>query len=116
MTMTTPGTMTTTELGAAADARTAELDVACRLPADLYAAALHSGLFRPLVAPEFGGNGAAPLQWFRTGVELAWYEASLAWVVTQGAAELGWIAAGGDPMAEHNGQIDLGTLEHSILV
>jgi alkylation response protein AidB-like acyl-CoA dehydrogenase len=91
------GTMTISELGAAADARTAELDARCRIPADLYEQALRAGLFRQLVAPAFGGAGQAPLAWFRTGVELARHEASLAWVETQGAAELGWIAAGGDP-------------------
>ena len=40
--------------------------------------------------------GVEPLDWFRTGVELARHEASFGWVVTQGAAELGWIGAGGD--------------------
>ncbi len=95
--MTMTETMTIEELGAAADARTAELDAGCRLPADLYAAALDAGLFRQLVAPALGGAGHPPVAWFRTGMALARHEASLAWVVTQGAAELGWIAAGGDP-------------------
>lgn len=84
------------ELGAAADARTDELDAQRRVPDDLYLGAARARLFRQLVPREMGGLGATPLEWFRTGVELARHEASLGWVVTQGAAELGWIAAGGD--------------------
>jgi indole-3-acetate monooxygenase len=92
--MTRPATVR--ELGTATDARTAELDAARRLPADLYASAAGAGLFRQLVPTSMGGQGATPLEWFRTGMELARHEASLGWVVTQGAAELGWVAAGGD--------------------
>lgn len=84
-------------LGAAADARTGELEKGRRVPADLYRAAAAAGLFRQLVPAELGGGGVGPLEWFRTGVELARHEASFGWVVTQGAAELGWIGAGGDP-------------------
>ena len=83
-------------LGAAADARTAELDDGRQVPGDLYRAAARAGLFRQLVRRDLGGAGLEPLDWFRTGVELARHEASFGWVVTQGAAELGWIGAGGD--------------------
>ena len=83
-------------IGAAADARTAELDRARRLPDDLYRRAASAGLFRQLVSRDLGGLGRAPVDWFRTGMELARHEASLGWVVTQGAAELGWIGAGAD--------------------
>lgn len=86
-----------TALGLAADERSAELDSLCRLPDDLYREALRSGLFRTLVPPDMGGTGDDPLAWFQAGVELARHEPSLGWVVTQGAAELGWIAAGADP-------------------
>jgi|GEM_PF-2090760 alkylation response protein AidB-like acyl-CoA dehydrogenase len=83
-------------IGAAADARTEELDQGRQVPDDIYRRAARAGLFRQLVAPDLGGPGAAPLDWFRTGMELARHEASLGWVVTQGAVELGWIGAGGD--------------------
>lgn len=83
-------------LGALADARTPELDAARRLPDDLHRRAVRSGLFRQLVGSDLGGLGLSPLAWFRNGVALARHQGSLAWVVTQGAAELGWIAAGGD--------------------
>ena len=96
-TSTVPPTLSVSALGAAADDRRAELESGRRIPPDLYEQALRAGLFRQLVAPDLGGDGAPPGAWFRTGMELARHEASLAWVVTQGAAELGWIAAGGDP-------------------
>lgn len=89
--------LTIDELGTAADARWSELDRARRIPQDLYDAAAGAGLFRQLVAPGVGGRGRSPLEWFRTGMGLARHEPSFAWVVTQGAAELGWIAAGADP-------------------
>lgn len=83
-------------LGQEADRRWAELDAASELPTDLVHAALDAGLFRTLVPTELGGAATTPVDWFRIGVELARHEASLAWVVTQGAAELGWIGAGAD--------------------
>lgn len=83
-------------LGREADRRTTELDEGRRIPQDLYDRAARAGLFRQLVPRNLGGVGAEPLDWFRTGVELARHDASFAWVVTQGAAELGWVAAGGD--------------------
>ena len=85
-----------TTLGATADARTAELDEQRRIPEDIDLAARTSGLYRSLVPEDMGGTGLGPLQWFHDGVELARHEPSLGWVVTQGAAELGWIAAGAD--------------------
>jgi alkylation response protein AidB-like acyl-CoA dehydrogenase len=83
-------------LGAAADDRATELRDGRRIPADLLRAAVDAGLFRQLVADDLGGSARRPLDWFRTGVELARHEASFAWVVTQGAAELAWIGAGAD--------------------
>src|SRR5690606_1944074 len=83
-------------VAAAADARTAQLDTLRQIPFDLHEQAADAGLFRQLVPAAFGGQQRTPLEWFRTGVELARHEASLGWVVTQGAVELGWIAAGGD--------------------
>ena len=90
------------ELGAAADDRTAELRQQRRIPADLYRTAVDAGLFRQLIAADLGGLARTPLDWFRTGVELARHEASLGWVVTQGAAELGWIGAGADESWAHD--------------
>jgi alkylation response protein AidB-like acyl-CoA dehydrogenase len=83
-------------LGVAADHRSAELSDGRRIPDDLSRAAAEAGLFRQLVGTQFGGTGAPPLDWFRTGLELSRHEASFGWVVTQGAAEMGWIAAGAD--------------------
>lgn len=97
-TLTRATVATATLLGQDADRRWTELDEGRRLPADLYQAALEAGLFRTLVPVELGGTDGSPVDWFRIGLELAWHEPSLAWVVTQGAAELGWVAAGGDPV------------------
>jgi alkylation response protein AidB-like acyl-CoA dehydrogenase len=73
------------------------LDAERQLPRALTDAAAAAGLFRQLVPKDQGGSGAPPIDWFRRGVELARREPSFAWVVTQGAAELAWIAVGGDP-------------------
>jgi len=89
-------TETVNTIGLEAERRWKELDAAARLPDDLQQAALDGGLFRTLVPVELGGVGGTPTDWFRIGVELARHEPSVAWVVTQGAAELGWIAAGGN--------------------
>lgn len=80
-----------------AERRADEFDAGNQLPPALYADAAGLGLFRQLVPVELGGRGDSPLAWFRQGLALAEHEPALAWVVTQGAAELGWIAAGGDP-------------------
>ena len=77
--------------------RSEELGVSRRVPDDLYETIARSGLFRQLVPREMGGVGATPAEWFANGVELASRDASVGWVVTQGAAEFGWIANGGDP-------------------
>jgi len=83
-------------IGADADARTGELRRARRLPDDIVRAVAAAGLFRQLVPSDLDGLGRTPIDWFRTGVALSRHEASLGWVVTQGAAELGWIGAGAD--------------------
>jgi indole-3-acetate monooxygenase len=86
----------TEALGADADSRTEELHRARRLPDDVFRAIARAGLFRQLVPTDIGGLGRTPIEWFRTGMVLSRHEASLGWVVTQGAAELGWIGAGAD--------------------
>jgi alkylation response protein AidB-like acyl-CoA dehydrogenase len=83
-------------LAADAERRIEELDALGRLPADLAEAAAAAGLFRQLVPSDLGGWDGTPLEWFRRGVRIARVEAAFAWVVTQGSAELAWIAAGGD--------------------
>lgn len=77
--------------------RSEELGESRRVPDDLYETIARSGLFRQLVPRDLGGAGATPAEWFANGVALASRDASVGWVVTQGAAELGWIANGGDP-------------------
>ena len=84
-------------LAAEAQERAAELDVLGRLPADLAEALALAGLFRQLVPAELGGWDGSPLEWFRRGLRMAITDAATAWVATQGSAEMGWIAAGGDP-------------------
>ena len=79
------------------DERADELANARRLPDDLYEITAGAGLFRQLIPADLGGVDGTPLDWFRNGLEIARHDASVSWVVTQGAAELGWIGAGGDP-------------------
>lgn len=81
-------------LGRAAEAEVDRLEADRRLPDDWFRAIAAAGLFRQLVPEALGGRGDDPIVWFRRGVRLARHEPSLGWVVTQGAAELGWIAAG----------------------
>jgi len=85
------------EIGDRADQRWDELDRERRLPDDLFASLCEAGFLRTLVPVRMGGVGATPVAWMRLGLELARHDVSLGWVATQGAAELGWIAAGGDP-------------------
>ena len=84
-------------IGEDIERRSEELGETRRVPDDLYETIARCGLFRQLVPRELGGVGATPAEWFAHGVELASRDASVGWVVTQGAAELGWIANGGDP-------------------
>lgn len=92
-----PSLETARLIGEDADRRWAELDEGRRLPADIFETALRAGLFRTLVPTQLGGPGTHPVDWFRLGLELAWHEPSLGWVVTQGAAEMGWLTASADP-------------------
>lgn len=85
------------DIGCQADERWAELDEGRRLPDDLFASLREAGFLRTLVPAQMGGVGTTPVEWMRLGLELARHDLSLGWVATQGAAELGWIAAGGDP-------------------
>ena len=80
-----------------ADAQWQEADRSCRLPSNTYHGALRAGLCRTLISVSSGGQGRTALDWFRLGVEMARHDASFGWVITQGAVELGWIVAAGDP-------------------
>jgi alkylation response protein AidB-like acyl-CoA dehydrogenase len=80
-----------------ADARRGELDRERRVPADLFQRAGHAGLFRQLVCAELGGLGRSPAEWFETGVEMARWEPSFAWIVTQGAGDMAIYVAAGAP-------------------
>lgn len=84
-------------LGVEAGDRHREMEAARRIPDDLYRKTAEAGLFRQLVPTELGGLGRTPAEWFATGVELARAEASYAWIVTQGAAGLALVSAGGHP-------------------
>jgi alkylation response protein AidB-like acyl-CoA dehydrogenase len=85
------------EIAAEIDRRADELAQGTRVPDDLYESIARRGLFRQLVPRDIGGVGATAMEWFANGLELARHDASVSWVVTQGAAEFGWIANGGDP-------------------
>jgi alkylation response protein AidB-like acyl-CoA dehydrogenase len=83
-------------LGQAVGKRWQEADRLCRLPDDLYSEALRARLCRTLVPIRLGGLERSAVEWFRLGVELSRRDPSFGWVLTQGAVELGWIAAGGE--------------------
>jgi indole-3-acetate monooxygenase len=80
-----------------ADARRAELEHERQVPPDLFRRAADAGLFRQLICPELGGLGRSAVEWFRTGVEMARWESSFSWVVTQGAGDHATYTASGDP-------------------
>ena len=80
-----------------ADARRLELDQTRQVPPDLFRRAADAGLFRQLICTELGGVGRTAVEWFRTGVEMARWEPSFSWVVTQGAGDAATFTASGDP-------------------
>src|SRR5215475_15302736 len=71
-----------------ADSRREELLRVRRIPADLFQRSAEAGLFRQMLAPQVGGLGRSPAEWFETGVEMARWEPSFAWVVTQGSGDI----------------------------
>ena len=80
-----------------ADARRPEFERERRVPLDLFRRAGDADLFRQLICTELGGPGRSAVEWFCTGVEMARWEPSFSWVVTQGAADHAAFAASGDP-------------------
>jgi indole-3-acetate monooxygenase len=79
-----------------ADSRREELVRARRIPSDLFQRAAKACLFWQLVARQLGGLGLSPAEWFETGVEMARWEPSFAWVVTQGAGDMATYVAAGE--------------------
>ena len=80
-----------------ADGRRAELERERQVPPDLFRRAADAGLFRQLICTELGGLGRSVVEWFRTGVQMARWEPSFSWVVTQGAGDHATYTACGDP-------------------
>jgi alkylation response protein AidB-like acyl-CoA dehydrogenase len=67
------------------------------VPPDLFRRAADAGLFRQLICTELGGLGMSAVEWFRIGVEMARWEPSFFWVVTQGAGDHATYIASGGP-------------------
>ena len=88
---------TAVSLAKEADARRPELDQTRQVPSDLFRRAADAGLFRQLICTELGGVGRSAVEWFRTGVEMARWEPSFSWVVTQGAGDAATFNRIGDP-------------------
>ena len=88
--------MTGVMLAKEADARRAELERERQVPRDLFRRAKNAGLIQQLICKELGGLGMSAVEWFRTGVEMARWEPSFAWVITQGAADHAVYVAAGD--------------------
>lgn len=85
------------DLAKEADARRSEFERGRQVPPDLFRRAGEAGLFRQLICAELGGLGRSAVEWFRTGVEMARWEPSFSWVVTQGAGDTASFVAAGDP-------------------
>jgi alkylation response protein AidB-like acyl-CoA dehydrogenase len=79
-----------------ADSRREELLQERRIPQDLFQRAGEANLFRQMLCKELGGLGRSPAEWFETGVEMARWEPSFAWVVNQGSGDLATFVAAGD--------------------
>ena len=88
---------TAVSLAKEADTRRAELERTRQVPPDLFRRAASAGLLRQLICAELGGPGRSAVEWFRTGVEMARWEPSFSWVVTQGVADVTLFTASGDP-------------------
>ncbi len=79
--------LTAVALAREAGERRAELESERRIPLDLFQRAGEAGLYRQMVPVDRGGLGRTPAEWFRTGIEMARYEASFAWIVSQGSGD-----------------------------
>ena len=57
-----------------------------QIPSDLLERAGEAGLYRQMLPVDRGGYGLTPSEWFLNGIEMARYEPSFAWIVTQTSA------------------------------
>ena len=87
---------TAVSLAKEADARREELTRARCIPSDIFKRAANGGLFRQMVAPQLGGLGVSPVEWFENGMHMARWEPSFAWVVTQGAGDMATYLSAGE--------------------
>ena len=74
---------------AAADARAG-------LGRETFQRMLSEGLFHILVAPELGGAGGTPRQWFDATLAVSHADPSAGWIVAQGAVQNAWLAVAAD--------------------
>ena len=89
--------LTAISLAKEADARREELERGRRIPSDLSRRAGDAGLFRQLLSTELGGLGRSAADWFRLGVDMARWEASFSWIITQAAGDMATFVAAADP-------------------
>ena len=68
--------------------RRAELDAGRTIPSDLLERAGEAGLYRQMLPVDRGGNGLTPAEWFLNGIEMARFEPSFGWIVTQTSGDL----------------------------
>lgn len=80
-----------------ANSRRVEFERERQVPPDLFRRAAEASLFRQMICRELDGPGRSAVDWFHTGVEMARWEPSFSWVVTQGAADQAIYTAAGDP-------------------
>src|SRR6476620_11502835 len=77
--------------------RRAELDAGRTIPSDLLERAGEAGLYRQMLPVERGGYGLTPAEWFLNGIEMARYEPSFGWIVTQTSGDLVTFVTAGSP-------------------
>ena len=68
--------------------RRAELDAGRTIPSDLLERAGEAGLYRQMLPVDRGGYGLTPAEWFLNGIEMARFEPSFGWIVTQTSGDL----------------------------
>jgi alkylation response protein AidB-like acyl-CoA dehydrogenase len=95
--MSDPAREVAASLAREADNRRQELIQQRQIPADLFRRAGEAKLFRQMVPVALGGLGLAAVDWFLNGLEMARWEPSFSWVVTQGGADMATYLAAGSP-------------------
>ncbi len=76
------------ELGAAVDARWAELERDCRMPVDVVSGLAELGVFDQLM-PVSTGLGVTPLEWFQNSLRCAWSVARRGWSTGSEGCDVG---------------------------